>query len=407
MGQTKSRILAGCSLLLALLLVIAGCGGGNNAGTPSAAPKTAAAESTNAEEFVLGSLMSTSGASNGMGGEALKGVEYAVKEINEKGGFEVAGKKYKITLKQYDDQSNPQVGVSSTERLINENKAKVIFLSPSSTSALAEAGVTEKNKVIGLVTVAAANALTDGNNKYIFRNTPTAVEAETAKAKYAIEKLGIKNFAIVARNDDWGKGGAVEFKKSVEKFGGKIVAEEYFKPGTTDFYSLLAKIKDAKPDAIDVMAIQNDGIPFVKQAKEVGITAKIFGAVVWNSGSFIEALGSAAEGINAYSDASTSVNDKISGFVKQFETSMGVKSQTYDKNNYDFVYMLTEAMKAAGTTSDTDKIRDAMLKLNYKGVNGDYSFQPNGQGIVQVNVTEVKGGKPVPVMEIPGKDLLK
>src|SRR5690606_40172323 len=70
-------------------------------------------------------------------------------DLNEKGGFEVAGETYLIELKQYDDQSNPQVGVSGAERLINEDKAKVIFLSPSSTSALAEATVTERNKEIG------------------------------------------------------------------------------------------------------------------------------------------------------------------------------------------------------------------------------------------------------------------
>lgn len=378
-------------------IVLGACSKGDDSTSTSSST-----DSGDAEKVVLGSIMSTSGASNGMGIEALNGIEFAVKEINENGGFEVDGKKYQFDLKQYDDESNPQAGVSAAERLINEDNAKYIFLSPSSSSSLAEAQVTDKNKVISLVSVAAAPGLTEGTN-YVFRNTPTAKEAEAAKVKYAIEELGAKKFAILARNDDWGKSGAEEFKKNVLKFGGEIVSEEYFKPGTTDFYSLLTKINDTDAEVLNALAIQNDGVPLVKQAKEIGIKAKIFGAVVWNSPAFIEAANS--EGAYAYSDASTSVNDKINNFVKNFEEAMGTKSQTYDKSTYDFVYILIEAFKKAGTVDDTDKIRQALLELEYNGVNGDISFQENGQGMVQVNVTQIKDGIPVPVSEIPGSEI--
>lgn len=382
-------------VLMFSTILMAACSDGDSSNNSSSG-------SDDAETVILGSIMSTSGASNGMGIEALRGIEFAVDEINKNGGFEVNGKKYKFELKQYDDESNPQTGVSAAERLINEDKAKFIFLSPSSSSALAEAQVTDKNKVIGLVSVAAAPGLTEGT-KYVFRNTPTAKEAEAAKVKYAIEELGAKKFAILARNDDWGKSGAAEFKKNVEKLGGEIVAEEYFKPGTTDFYSLLTKINKLNPDVLNVMAIQNDGVPVVKQAKEIGISAKIFGAVVWNSPDFIEAANS--EGTYAYSDASTSTNDKIKNYVKRFEDAMGTKSQTYDKSTYDFVYILVEAMKKAGTIDDTDKIRQALLEIEYDGVNGNIAFQENGQGMVQVNVTQIQNGAPVPVREFKGTEI--
>jgi branched-chain amino acid transport system substrate-binding protein len=382
-------------VLLTLSMILAACSSESN-------PASTSKNSKDAEKVVLGSIMSTSGASNGMGLEALKGIEYAVQEINEAGGFEVNGKTYQFDLKQIDDESNPQAGVSAAERLISENKAKYIFLSPASSSSLAEAQITEKNKVIGLVSVAAAPGLTEGT-KYIFRNTPTAKEAEAAKVKFSIDELKAKKFAILARNDDWGKSGALEFKKYVEKLGGEIVAEEYFKPGTTDFYSILTEINKKNPDVLDVMAVQNDGVPIVKQSKELGLEAKIFGAVVWNSPSFIEAANS--NGVYAYSDASTSVNDKIKKHVEDFEKAMGEKSQTYDKSTYDLLHALVEAMKKAGTVDDTDKVRDAMLQIEYNGVNGALAFQENGQGKIQVNVTQIVDGKPTPVKELSGAEI--
>ncbi len=366
--------------------------------------KTETIEVEDAEKVILGSIMSTSGASNGMGIEGLNGVEFAVEEINKNGGFEVNGQKFYFELKQYDDESDPQKAVSAAERLINQDHAKVLFLPPASSAALATTQVTESNSVISLAVQSATPALTE-NTKYVFRATPTAVEAEAAKVKYAVENLGAKKFAILARNDDWGKTGATEYKKNVEKFGGEIVAEEYFKPGTTDFYSLLTKIKDKGADAINILAIQNDGVPAVKQAKELGIDAAIFGAVVWNSASFIEAANS--EGTYAYSDASTSTTDAITAYIKKFEEATGNKSQTYDKTSYDLVYLLVEAYKAAGSVEDNEKIREALLDIEYQGVNGNYAFRENGEAIIQVNVTQIQDGKAVPVLEIPGEEVLE
>ena len=40
--------------------------------------------------------------------------------INEKGGFEIGGKKYKIEIVSIDDRNDPKVSISGAERLIHE-----------------------------------------------------------------------------------------------------------------------------------------------------------------------------------------------------------------------------------------------------------------------------------------------
>ncbi|MHB8984869.1 MAG: ABC transporter substrate-binding protein [Eubacteriales bacterium] len=388
-------IALGCLGLL--LLLLAGCGGGSK--------QTGGDGQASVQTLKLGSVQSTSGASASMGTEALRGLEYAVKYVNTQGGVTIAGKKYNLELVQYDDTSKADTAVSNMRKLIDQEKVKIIFGPPASTAALATLKSTETAKVINFATVAASPALTDGSAKYSFRNTPTAVEAQAAIVQ-AVKSMGLKNVAILARNDDWGKSGAVETKKNLETNGVKLVSEEYFAPGTKDFYSILSKIKGQNPDALAVMAIAEDGVPLVKQAKELGLNIPAFGAVMWNSPSFLEALGDAGkENIYAYSSAATSKNEKVKNFEQEFQKVTGQSSQTYDKNCFDAVMIVLEAMKAANTVEDTDKIAEALRQIQYDGILGHYSFKPNGQGRVQVNVNKMENGKPVPVIEIPGDKL--
>jgi len=404
--ENHKRLLA-TMVTLGLLLFVVGCGSAAETAKPT--PGQGAAQATGgqatAKTLKIGSVMTTSGASASMGTEALRGLQYAVKSVNGKGGFDVGGQKYNLELVQYDDSSQADVAVTNIQRLIEQDKVKIIFSPPASTAALAGLKVTEAAKVIYFSTVAAAPGLTDGSAKYSFRNTPTAAQAQAAVVQ-AMQSMKLANGAILARNDDWGKSGALETKKNMDKLGIRIVAEEYFAPGTKDMYSLLTKVKAQNPASLVVMAINEDGVPLVKQAKELGMNIPIFGAVVWNSPDFLNALGDAGkENIYAYSSAATSKNDKITAFEQDFQRVMGTQSQTYDKNCYDAVLIMVEAMKMAGSVDDTDKIADALHKIQYNGVLGAYSFRPDGQGRVQVNVNKMVDGKPVPVMEIPGEKL--
>ena len=55
--------------------------------------------------------------------------------------------------------------------------------------------------------------------------------------------------------------------------------------------------------------------------------------------------------------------------------------------------ILVEAIKTAG--EDRAKIREAILALKgYQGVQGTFSFWPNGDGLHEVSVVQIEQGKP-------------
>ncbi|HWU37739.1 MAG TPA: ABC transporter substrate-binding protein, partial [Candidatus Acidoferrum sp.] len=60
---------------------------------------------------------------------------------------------------------------------------------------------------------------------------------------------------------------------------------------------------------------------------------------------------------------------------------------------YDGLNILTNAIKKAG--EDRDKIRQAILATQgYKGVQGNFSFTPNGDGLSEVSIVQIEKGQP-------------
>ncbi|MBN1982482.1 MAG: penicillin-binding protein activator, partial [Chitinivibrionales bacterium] len=71
--------------------------------------------------------------------------------------------------------------------------------------------------------------------KYIFQLNVTPTMLAARIARYAVENLHIKEYAILAPLSDYGRIFSASFKNEVTKLGGLILDEEYFEEGTNDF----------------------------------------------------------------------------------------------------------------------------------------------------------------------------
>ena len=57
--------------------------------------------------------------------------------------------------------------------------------------------------------------------------------------------------------------------------GGKLAGEEYTPLGHTDFSTIIAKIKEAKPDIVYNTLNGDSNVAFFKRLKDAGITSRI------------------------------------------------------------------------------------------------------------------------------------
>ena len=79
-------------------------------------------------------------------------------------------------------------------------------------------------------------------------------------------------------SNDYGVGGHEALTaKLKEKFNLQLAAVERYNTGDQDFSAQLLRIKQAQPDALFIWAFAAEAGIIVRQAKELGITARLFG----------------------------------------------------------------------------------------------------------------------------------
>jgi branched-chain amino acid transport system substrate-binding protein len=321
----------------------------------------------------------------------VNGSRLAVEERNKKGG--VLGRQIELVIE--DGQCKPANSVNAAEKLIQKDKVPVISGAFCSSATSAVMPVAEKNKIPLVTGVSSAAPLTERGNKYFFRATETDALLARSFAKIIVEHLKLKNVAYIGVNDDWGRGGVEEFSKSIEKLGGKTVMKEYFDHGTTDFYTLLTRVRAAKPDGIFVAAETQDGSIVVKQMKELGLQSRVFGVGSWATNDFVKLAGPAAEGIYAAVPyAATIPTPRNQAFVKAYEGKHKEFPGKYAAAGYNSLNIIMDAIQRAGST-DPEKIRAALEQTNYEGPNGNFRFDSKGQAYgFSVVLVQLKNGRP-------------
>lgn len=328
------------------------------------------------------------------GTTAVDGVKLALDEINAKGG--VLGKKIDVVIE--DGQCKPANTVNAAEKLIQRDKVVALIGAFCSSATLAIMPLAKSNKLPLITGVSSAASLTEKGNPWFFRATETDALLAKSFAKILHNDLKLKKVAYIGVNDDFGRGSVEEFEKQMTALGATTVMKEYFEHGTSDFYTLLTKLKASGADGVFVSAESQDGATLVKQKAELGLKLKVFGVGSWATADFIKLAGPAAQGIYAAVPyASTMKTPKNQEFVKAYEARYKVAPGKYSAAGYNSLHILVDAIARAKST-DADKVREALHKTNYEGPNGHFQFDDKGQATgFTVVLVQLRDGVPVVV----------
>jgi branched-chain amino acid transport system substrate-binding protein len=347
-----------------------------------------------AKVLKLGSICTVTGPNASLGKESLAGLEYGVKQVNAAGGVRIGADTYTLQLINIDDESKQERAVAAAERLINSERVPVIFTTPASTTTLAVLPILEKNKTLGMSFVAAAPTVIAPDLTYSFRSTLSSLDNVNPSVDFLVKEKGAKTIAYIGRNDDWGRSSGKALAARAQALGARVVVEEYFDTGSTDFSGLLTKVRSANPDAVIAASFIEDGVPLLKQYRELRMKPVLLSvAVIWSSPTFLKAAGKAAEGVYVATGPQTSDTPGMRAFGQQFEKTVGRPPLPYEQTGYDNLMLVLEAMKKAGSTDPT-KLRDVLRTFEYKGILQDYKFGGTNQSEVVINVNEIKDGRP-------------
>ena len=317
----------------------------------------------------------------------VAGAKLAVEQRNAAAG--VLGRKVELVIE--DGQCRPANSVNAAEKLVQRDKVVALTGAFCSSATAAVMPVAEKYKVPLLTGVSSKADLTEKGLQYFFRSAETDRLMSKTFSKILAEKLQLKTVAYIGVNDDWGRGGVEDFSKDLEALGVKTVMKEYFDHGATDFYTLLTKLRASKADGVFVAAETQDGSILVKQFKEFGITAKIFGVGSWATADFIGLTGNASEGIYAAVPYASSLpGERNAAFVEKYSAATKEKPGKYGAAGYNAMNIMMDAIARAGK-AEPGLIRDALHQTDYAAPNGRYRFTAKGEGygfdVVLVQIT--------------------
>ena len=334
----------------------------------------------------IGAVISLSGKAAPFGEMIRTGADMAVEEINEEG---------KINLKIiYEDTGGDDTkAVTSAKKLINVDNVNIIIGAAKSSSTLAMAPVTEKEKVILFTPISGSEDITNAGD-YVFRNREGAVANGKAMAIF-LKDQQITNVAVLVAQSPNSLTYSENFIKEFENLGGKIVFSTEYLPEEVDFKTEIMKIKNSKAEAVYLAtSVGVDGIVIVKQLVELGFEGLVTGSNALESEDFLIGAGDAAEGVLLTSPKFDIENPEIQDYRIKYNSLYGKDSSPYAANSYDAVYILKDAIISCGGDDDTACIRDYIYGIkDYFGISGITTFNEDGDVIKPISIKVVRNGE--------------
>ncbi len=348
---------------------------------------------SNSSEIKIGAILPLSGEAATYGKSARQGIEIGL-DLARK----LDPKSPKIVVAYEDTQADPKLGVAAFRKLVNIEKVKVVIGEIASSVTLAVAPVAEAEKVVLISPASSAPKITEAGD-YIFRTAYSDIYEGKVLAHYAVSELKLKSLAVLYINNDYGIGFKDEFEKTAKSLGSKIVAQEGFAQGATDFRTQLTKMKNASPDGIVLLGYKELGTALL-QIKQLGVKAQILSSVMFEDPDVLKVAGSAAEGVHysypAYNPESK--NKEIATFTEAYKSKFGDKPDIYAALSYDTARIVANAIKSGG--NDADVIKKYLYSTkDYQGATGLTSFDSNGDVVKNIGIKKVKSGSFIWVKE--------
>lgn len=317
----------------------------------------ALAASTASAEVVIADVAELSGAGAAAGAVWHDGVKMAIEEINASGG--ILGEK--ITLKEYDSQTDPQNSRAMVQKAIDD-ETFVLLGTVYSSSTVVNMLVAQQNGV-PQITGSESPTITAKGNPYIFRTAFGAQKGLPKLVSYLKDGLGAQKIAVVWANTEFGKGGYDAFMRIAAAQGLQIVADVPTEQAQVDFASDVAKVKGSGADAVFVYLTEEESARFLIEAEKQGLDLPLGGDTVLVSQKVIDLAGAAANG--AFGHVGLSAESPVPAIQKMaadFQAKFGYGADHNAIKGYIGAYMIKYVTEKVGAF-DREKFAETLHGL--------------------------------------------
>jgi branched-chain amino acid transport system substrate-binding protein len=330
----------------------------------------------------------------------VNGLQLALEDINKSGG--ILGRP--VELRTEDNQSTNPGTVLAFSKLFTDPAIKAIVGPIASTQIQAASPAIAK---AGIPTMIGGTdpSLTRVNNKWVFRARPNDLYSSKVIADFGVNTLKLKKWAIVHATDAFGQGGAKALTEALQALGVTPVADQGYTSNAQDFAPIVLAIKKSGADILATYMTNSQDLGiFAKQLRQLGVGIPWVGSPSIVTDTAMKLAGPALFGTYAVADFTPGSGAEAKSFAEKYKAKYKLDADVYSSWAYDAIYVLKNAIESAKST-EPEKVRAAILAIcGWKGVEGLYCFDKNGDGLHGYNVVRNENGRVTYLKHIDFKD---
>jgi branched-chain amino acid transport system substrate-binding protein len=306
------------------------------------------------------------------GAQIKNGTEQAIADINASGG--INGQKITATIG--DDVSDPKQGVSVANKFAAEG-VKFVVGPFNSGVTMPASEVYQENGILQISPSATNPKVTERGLWNTFRTCGRDDQQGGVAGAYLLKNFKGKKVAIVHDKTTYGQGLADETKKAMNKGGLKEVLYEGINIGEKDFSALVSKIKAAGADIVYWGGLHTEGGLIVRQMRDQGVKAPLFGADGITSDEFASIGGPGVEGTLMTFAPDPRKRPEAKAIVEKFRAKK-FEPEAYTLYSYAAMEVIKQAAEQAKSL-DPKKVAEVIKSgKKFKTVIGELSFDKKG-----------------------------
>lgn len=318
----------------------------------------------------------------------VNGAKLAVETVNAQGG--VLGRRVELVIE--DNQSSNSGSVLAFSRLASRGDIVGYYSGTASTQthALAPDALKAGRPVMILAT---DPKLTHMGHPWLFRCRPNDSYSARVIADFGVKELKKQKWVIVHSTDAFGVAGMKTLIDALGAFDIRPVLVQGYTNQQPDFTPLAISVKQTDADVMaSYTTFDTDVALLARQIHDLGVKLPWIGSPTIASTSAIKLAGRALSGTYGGVDFAAAANPEGRTFANRYEQVYGTRADFYSATLFDGVMILARAINAAKST-DPEKMRQAILAIRgFKGAEGEYNFDANGDGLHGYNIVRNDNG---------------
>ncbi len=376
------------------------------------------AESPGSQAIKIGVVLPLSGFFSEEGQGVFRGIKFAHLEAKN-------NSRQSIQLVVRDSEGNMIKAIQATRDLLQQQNVRAI-IGELESPITAGIGALAANEDIPLIGPAATENQVASVGGSVYQLNSDLERKGQALAQYAYDQLGLRTFATLAPADEYGQQMTDSFTSTIDRLGGRIVAQSWyydtpedlsrqfksireaaFSYDSTDVEKMIAEAEEQGRDleekdipvlSVDAifLPIYHDDIKYVApQFALSNIRTQIVGGEYWDDLDILKVaqIQPYVDGAIFVSDYFPDENDRaFRNFRSEFRVKLKRTPERWEVFGYDAFRILNEAISKGAKTGHEINRRLNTIS-GYQGMKGGISFQGNQRVNHEVNFLQFVNGR--------------